>query len=984
MAGADGSIVIEVKTDSSQAEKNLKKLTDDINKTEREIYETQEKRKEASQRSVFSAAELDAEKAKLEELKNQLKEIQATAKDKTVPPQIAESAKAQIPDMQTGIKEQQARVNLLQTEYNKLAASVEKYDDKLASATQKLNQQKDEAGGLIQKINTASRATEAMTKAYEKAQASARKFSLRIQEIVRNALFFNIASRALSEFMDWMWSVIKTNEEASASIARLKGALLTLVQPLVEVILPAFTTLVNVLTQIISVIARLVSILFGKTVEQSKKAAQGLSKQTAAYGDVGTAAEEAAGSLAAFDEINTISTENASAAEVGDGGVGADGIAPDFSALDQFDFEGYKEKIDEITAYVSGALLALGAILFFSGANMPLGLALMAAGALGLAAVIKENWNAAEGPVKDAINRTLLILGGALLVLGAILTFSGANIPLGIGLMAAGATALAAAAALNWDSMSEEVKSAITKILLILGVSLLVLGAILALSGANVPLGIGLMVAGATALAAAAMLNWDILSEEVKRVLVQILIVVGSFLLVIGIILALSGANVKLGLGLMAAGAVALASAAVLDWEYVYNNLDTIITGIFILLGTFLLVVGAVLAFSGANIKLGIGLMIAGVGSLAAAAVLNWGFLTEEVKKTLVDIFIAAGQFLLALGLILALSGAGLKLGLGLMAVGAASLAAAAVLDWEYVSSNIKDIISQVHGWVSVALLVLGAIFTFSGVNLPLGIKLMLLGAASLATYAYLNWDSIVTAIQGPIGKIAAAASAALLVLGIILCCTGVGIPLGVALIAAGAVGLVTVTALNWDAILEKLKGVWESIKQWWNTSVSKYFTFKYWEDLGKDMIDGILSGLKNIFSGISKWASDVWGSITDAFSSKNAKASVNNSASSRSGYTRSASIPDISSFSIPRLATGTVIPPNREFMAVLGDNKKEAEIVSPLSTMKQAMLEALQETTGSETITVVVNLDGREVARNTVRHVNNMTRAAGKPVLLI
>ena len=89
---------------------------------------------------------------------------------------------------------------------------------------------------------------------------------------------------------------------------------------------------------------------------------------------------------------------------------------------------------------------------------------------------------------------------------------------------------------------------------------------------------------------------------------------------------------------------------------------------------------------------------------------------------------------------------------------------------------------------------------------------------------------------------------------------------------------------------------------------------------------------------------------------------------------------------SIPGLATGAVVPPNREFMAILGDNKRETEVVSPLSTMKQAMLEAMQESGfgGEITVTVVTNLDGREVARNSVRHINNMTRQAGKPVLLL
>ena len=51
---------------------------------------------------------------------------------------------------------------------------------------------------------------------------------------------------------------------------------------------------------------------------------------------------------------------------------------------------------------------------------------------------------------------------------------------------------------------------------------------------------------------------------------------------------------------------------------------------------------------------------------------------------------------------------------------------------------------------------------------------------------------------------------------------------------------------------------------------------------------------------------------------------------------------------------------------------------------MKQAVLEALREAggIGNGTVTVVVNLDGREVARNTVKHINRMTDQAGRSVL--
>ena len=50
--------------------------------------------------------------------------------------------------------------------------------------------------------------------------------------------------------------------------------------------------------------------------------------------------------------------------------------------------------------------------------------------------------------------------------------------------------------------------------------------------------------------------------------------------------------------------------------------------------------------------------------------------------------------------------------------------------------------------------------------------------------------------------------------------------------------------------------------------------------------------------------------------------------------------IPEIGHVSIPRLATGAVIPANREFLAVLGDQKHGTNIEAPLDTIKQAVRE--------------------------------------------
>lgn len=68
----------------------------------------------------------------------------------------------------------------------------------------------------------------------------------------------------------------------------------------------------------------------------------------------------------------------------------------------------------------------------------------------------------------------------------------------------------------------------------------------------------------------------------------------------------------------------------------------------------------------------------------------------------------------------------------------------------------------------------------------------------------------------------------------------------------------------------------------------------------------------------------------------------------------------------IPRLAEGTVVPrQSREFAAILGDNNRETEVVSPLSTMKQAMIEALREVNivgGGTEVRVVLEGDAKGV----------------------
>lgn len=89
---------------------------------------------------------------------------------------------------------------------------------------------------------------------------------------------------------------------------------------------------------------------------------------------------------------------------------------------------------------------------------------------------------------------------------------------------------------------------------------------------------------------------------------------------------------------------------------------------------------------------------------------------------------------------------------------------------------------------------------------------------------------------------------------------------------------------------------------------------------------------------------------------------------------------PKIPHIPVPKLATGTVVPASHgEFLAMLGDNKRETEVVSPLSTMKQALSEALAEYGGgSDTITLNINLDGQVIYKDVVKHNKQNTRKSG------
>lgn len=352
----DGSITFSTALDNAQLEKDLARLTKKIEKQEQKIADLSSKRDRAKEKGAFDGAALDAEKAKLQEIKDRLADIRSMAKDKSRSAERRESYAAQIPAVQQELADQQARVNGLQSEWNKTENAVDRYTAQLNEAEGVLDRQKAEAGELVQQLDKANGSAAQMAGAVDRAGDFMERFTQRVKKLAARVFVFTVITKALRAVQQLTMKYIKTNGAARQAIAQLKGALLTLAQPLVEVIIPAFTMLVNVLARVITVVAQLVSALFGKTLKQSKDGAKALYNEANAIEGVGSAAKDAAGSLAGFDEINTISTEDAQGAG---GGSGSE-IAPDFSWMDSVD-GGFLDRLKEIAGLVAliGAGLAL-------------------------------------------------------------------------------------------------------------------------------------------------------------------------------------------------------------------------------------------------------------------------------------------------------------------------------------------------------------------------------------------------------------------------------------------------------------------------------------------------------------------------------------------------------------------------------------------------------------------------------------------------
>jgi hypothetical protein len=204
-------------------------------------------------------------------------------------------------------------------------------------------------------------------------------------------------------------------------------------------------------------------------------------------------------------------------------------------------------------------------------------------------------------------------------------------------------------------------------------------------------------------------------------------------------------------------------------------------------------------------------------------------------------------------------------------------------------------------------------------------------------------------------------------------------------------------SAEKWDGIKSTLSEKWDALKEHAGTkfgdmkdtisdlwSKIKENASELWGENGisgivKGCINGIITMAENMANSVIRVINGLIGGINTL--------GINIPATPFSdAVSLKLNVPEISEVHLPRLASGTVVPPRAgEFAAILGDNNRETEVVSPLSTIEQALENVMSRMqTGTQEINLSVNLDGRQIYKTVVNLNRESKKATGRNLLLV
>lgn len=929
MANSDGSVVIEFDADVSDANKKIGRLKTEIQNLKTKISEKEFKHNSIveqadAMRSSIKKAEAEVDtlrKAwienqtpesenkynssieKLEQMNAKYKEIVASA-DKLAA-SIAEDEK-NLEAMKYAGGQLQAEVNAAEQAAAQQVdtSTAEQVESKMKSIFARIREAASETAASVLKLmksgfNKLASYAKNAAKSFLSLFSGSKRLNGSFASGIKTMLKYSLGIRSLCALVNKLKSALAegfknlaqysdtTNKSISmikSALTQLKNSLATAFAPILTTVAPILTQFINMLSTAADYVARLTAALTGQKSYTRAVAVQ--EDYAASLEDTASAADEAAGSLAGFDEINTIATENTASASGASSGVSPsemfetveiepltfDSWGKAFSTmLDNILTNGIpklKEGFSDLAGWINDFSSNLYEMFTFPGVQDKVAL-LGAELATALTGLVNQiDWTTLGGAIGSGLNTALGFL------VSFIYSFDWLNLGASLATMVNNAIA-----EIDWYNVGMLLWAKFKIALETLAGFLLNLDmAQLAQAASNIVIGFFNSVTETVQ-----NIDWRSLGTQI-----------GIFL-----------SNIDWW-GILASVASAIGEA-------ILGVLDFIVGFIEGLSPEMLLAIGAVVA----AIILGVPALIASIGAAISAA----------IAALPVTIILAIAAAIAALVVFIKSGGGDVIIGFlegiweGIKNIGS----------WlkEHVVDPFVDAFKNLFG-----------IHSPSTVMAEMGVYIMqglLNGVTSMIGSVVSVFSTLWLKIQDVFSHIS-------------------------------------------DWFKDKFSAAWQAVKDVFSTGGEIFDGIK----------DGILDGLKAVINaligGINKVISIPFNGINSAL---NKIKSIDILGARPFSFINTISIPQI-----PKLATGAVIPPNREFLAVLGDQKSGNNIEAPENLIRKivreetggggdnaALLQAILEVLkAGQTIKVGETVFGRTA----IKAINGVTTSAGEQLLLI
>jgi len=468
--------------------------------------------------------------------------------------------------------------------------------------------------------------------------------------------------------------------------------------------------------------------------------------------------------------------------------------------------------------------------------------------------------------------------------------------------------------------------------------------------------------------------KFEQICENIKAHLNELMIIAGWAMIAIGLILLALG-QYPMGIACLIAGIV-LEAKALGNWSQLSEEAQKMISAIMGIAGTAFLALGIILCIA-QQYPLGIALIVLGVAMIATAIALNWDGIKAKIEVVLDKIKqVILKSFLIVLGIMLLTTGVGLPLGIALIVEGIKAIRSEETLDWEAIKTHVEAALTRVKNIITgYLMMVVGVLLCCSGVGIPLGVGLIIEGVRAIKSDEALDWEKMKNEIQATMETVKMyLLNAGAIVVGILLCATGVSLPLGLALILSGIKAFKTGETINSDLILNTVKDTWARIKNFWNAHIGYVFKKEWWSR----KFDCIKQGMKDALNGVIGIVERTINNIVSKLNSFSIK--IPNWVPTYGGSSLGFNIPYAH---LPRLAKGGIVNnPGRGQAVIAGE--AGAEAILPLQNNTEWMDMLVDKVADRVSMNVVnrITIDGKDVNSSNKKYDSRFAFATNGGVL--